>query len=98
MVPEHELVAEITHVALAFMRPGTFNVPEQDQWPLFTTVAKVRPKFARGTGIQVAIGGWGDTDGFSIAAETEESRKMFANNIKIMLETTGADGEYQIAH
>jgi GH18 family chitinase len=86
------MVSNITDVALAFMRSDTFNTPEQDDWPLFTTVDEIRPKFADGTIIQVAIGGWGDTDGFSTAAKTEESRKLFASNVKAMLHATGADG------
>ncbi|KAI4606081.1 hypothetical protein J4E80_010289 [Alternaria sp. BMP 0032] len=92
VVPEQSLVSNITDVALAFMRSDTFNTPEQDEWPLFTTIEEVRPKFADGTIIQVAIGGWGDTDGFSTAARTEESRKLFASNVKAMLDATGADG------
>jgi GH18 family chitinase len=86
------MVSDITHVALAFMRSEIFNTPNQTEWPLFTTIDEVRPKFSEGTVIQVAIGGWGDTDGFSIAAKTPESRKMFATNVKAMLEQTGADG------
>ena len=92
VVPEQSLVSNITDVALAFMRSDTFNNPEQDEWPLFTTIEEVRPRFADGTIIQVAIGGWGDTDGFSTAARTEESRKLFASNVKAMLDATGADG------
>ena len=41
----------------------------------------------------VAIGGWGDTTGFEIAAATEDRRKLFARNVKLMVDTTGADGE-----
>ena len=41
----------------------------------------------------VAIGGWGDTAGFSVAAATESSRKLFAQNVKLMIDATGADGE-----
>ncbi|KAI4607256.1 hypothetical protein J4E83_009712 [Alternaria metachromatica] len=74
------------------MRSDTFNTRDQDEWPLFTTIEEVRPKFADGAIIQVAIGGWGDTDGFSTAARTEESRKLFASNVKAMLDATGADG------
>ena len=92
IVPELPLVSRVTHVALAFMRSEVFNVHYQNEWPLFTTVAKVRPKFADGTKIQVAIGGWGNTDGFSRAAKTEEGRKLFAENVKAMLDATGADG------
>lgn len=81
-------------MALAFMRSEVFNIPHQDSWPLFTTVSEVRPKFKSGTKIQVAIGGWGNTDGFSEAAKTKESRKLFAQNVKAMIDATGADGGY----
>ena len=94
MVPELPLVSDITHVALAFMQSKTFNVDNQTEWPLFTTVEAVRPKFSPGTAIMVAIGGWGDTQGFSVAAKTDESRKRFATNVKAMLDATGADGDY----
>lgn len=40
----------------------------------------------------IAIGGWGDTAGFSIGASSAESRALFAKNVKTMLIETGADG------
>ncbi|KAL1959522.1 hypothetical protein VTO42DRAFT_1967 [Malbranchea cinnamomea] len=92
VVPEPELVSDITHVALAFMQSSTFNKPNVSEWPLFTSVDEVRSKFAEGTSVMVAIGGWGDTQGFSEAAATEEGRKLFAKNVKAMIEYTGADG------
>jgi hypothetical protein len=92
VVPEPALVSRVTHVVLAFVRSDVFNVPGQDDWPLFTTVPGVRPKFPDATQVQIAIGGWGDTDGFSKAAKTVESRKLFAQNIKAMIDSTGADG------
>jgi GH18 family chitinase len=75
------------------MRSEVFNIPDQREWPLFTTINEVRPEFNNETKIQVAIGGWGNTDGFSQAAKTEESRKLFATNVKAMLDATGADGK-----
>jgi hypothetical protein len=92
VVPEMTLVSDVTHVALAFMRSDIFNDVGRSEWPLFTTVEEVRPKFARETAIQIAIGGWGDTAGFERAAETPETREMFARNVKAMLDATGADG------
>ncbi|KAF1947030.1 glycoside hydrolase [Clathrospora elynae] len=92
VVPEQSLVANITHVALAFMRAEIFNNPGHNEWPLFTTIDDARPKFAKETVIQVAIGGWGDTKAFSTAAKTAESRNIFAENVKAMLDATGADG------
>jgi GH18 family chitinase len=86
------MISDITHVALAFMQSNMFNDVNRTDWPLFTTVEKVRPKFANGTVLQVAIGGWGDTAGFEKAAKTEQSREFFARNVKAMLDVTGADG------
>ena len=40
----------------------------------------------------VAVGGWGDTAGFEIAAETEDARRLFARNVGLMVDATGADG------
>ncbi|KAL4804849.1 glycoside hydrolase superfamily [Aspergillus unguis] len=75
------------------MRSSTFNTKESvSDWPLFTTIDAVRPLFPADTRVLVAVGGWGDTQGFSEAALTEESRKLFAQNIKKMVEDTGADG------
>lgn len=91
-MPEPALVSDITDVALAFMRSDIFNDANRTDWPLFTTVNEVRPKFSNGTTIEVAIGGWGDTTGFEAAAKTENSRKLFAGNVKAMLDATGADG------
>ncbi|GAB7354633.1 hypothetical protein MBLNU459_g5068t2 [Dothideomycetes sp. NU459] len=75
------------------MGSDLFNVDNQTYWPLFTTVDAVRSQFSDGTAIMIAIGGWGDTQGFSRAAASDASRKLFATNIKAMLEDTGADGE-----
>ena len=85
-------MADITHVALAFMQSYQFNKPEQSEWPLFTTVDKARSQFANGTAVMVAIGGWGDSKGFSEAAATHDGRVKFARNVKAMLDHTGADG------
>jgi len=62
------------------------------EWPLFTTVEKTRQNFANGTSIMVAIGGWGDTEGFSVAAGSDEGRRLFAKNVRAMVDFTGADG------
>ncbi|CZT13308.1 related to extracellular chitinase [Rhynchosporium graminicola] len=90
-VPKPDMVSNITHVAIAFMQSATFNEENPTQWPFFTTVEEVRSKFARGTTIMVAIGGWSDP-GFSKAAKTESSRRLFARNVKAMVDFTGADG------
>ena len=75
------------------MQSSTFNLPSSTEWPLFTTVNEVRAKFAPGTAVMVAIGGWGDTQGFSEAARTKEGRRLFARNVGVMVDETGADGK-----
>ena len=94
VVPEKSRVSALTHVALAFMSPAAFNreEPRSPSWPLFTTVEETRLRFAEGTAIMVAVGGWGDTAGFEVAAATEDERKLFARNVKSMVDSTGADG------
>jgi GH18 family chitinase len=74
------------------MRPGVFNVQNQTEWPLFTTVEETRKKFSQGTKVLVAIGGWGDTEGFEEAAKTEAGRRRFAENVGRMVDETGSDG------
>jgi GH18 family chitinase len=69
-----------------------FNRPNPTSWPFYTTVDAIRNKFAPGTKVMVAIGGWGDTVGFPEAARTDASRKLFARNVKAMVDDTGADG------
>ena len=86
-------MTDITHVALAFMKSDLFNEDSPSEWPLFTDVQSVRTKFTDKTSVMIAIGGWGDTKGFSRAAATEGSRKAFADNVKAMLDETGADGK-----
>lgn len=92
IAPPISQLQHVTHVAVAFMSPGVFNEPGRTDWPLFTTIDEVRAKFPKETKIQVAIGGWGDTIGFSVAALNDETRKTFAENVANMVVATGADG------
>jgi len=42
--------------------------------------------------IMIAVGGWGDTIGFSQAAKDDAAIQKFGSDIQSMLTTTGADG------
>jgi len=75
------------------MRPAVFNEAQPTSFPLFTTVEKTRSQISQRTAIMIAIGGWGDTEGFEVAAATNDTRKLFAKNVKKMVEATGADGK-----
>lgn len=75
------------------MRSEIFNQDGViDEFPLFTDIPEVRSKFAIGTKVMIAIGGWGDTEGFETAAGTEASRKHWAQQVATMVDRTGADG------
>lgn len=93
IMPSPDRLQEVTHVALAFMGSTLFNEPDRSEWPLFTTVDQVRANFRPGTKVMVAIGGWGDTYGFSAASLSEERRRAFAENVARMVSDTGADGQ-----
>lgn len=56
----------------------------------------MRKQFAPGTKVMIAIGGWGDTKGFSEAARTVEGRKNWAANVAAMVKEMGADGEFYV--
>ncbi|KAK8121867.1 glycoside hydrolase family 18 protein [Apiospora sp. TS-2023a] len=93
VIPDLSQTSTVTHVILAFMQSGVFNKEEPDPlWPLFMSVADVRSRFRPGTKIMVAIGGWGDTTGFAMAAQGDWRRQRFAENVMKMVEATGADG------
>jgi len=92
VTPPLDQLGHVSHAALAFMSPGLFNDPTRTEWPLFATVEQVRANFTQDTKVMIAIGGWGDTIGFSVAALTPETRRTFAENVARMVEATGADG------
>ncbi|KAL1608375.1 hypothetical protein SLS60_003316 [Paraconiothyrium brasiliense] len=77
---------------MAFMRSEIFNDPDRDDWPHFMTVEEARTKFPKETKIMVAIGGWGNEDGFREAARTQKGRRVWAEGVRKMVESTGADG------
>ncbi|CAK7202210.1 hypothetical protein SEUCBS139899_004932 [Sporothrix eucalyptigena] len=100
LVPVHLVETQyITHMALAFMPSSIFNRNSNNDadgnplgWPMFTSIERTRPLVNPKTKLLVAIGGWGDTDGFVKAAKTNLSRERFARNVAAMVEATGADG------
>lgn len=52
----------------------------------------MRKRFSPNTKLMVAIGGWGDTEGFSAGAKDETTRERFAKNVASMLDANGFDG------
>lgn len=52
---------------------------------------QVRALFDKGTKVCMAVGGWGDTEGFSAGAASAETRKAYAKNIADTLDRLGYD-------
>lgn len=52
---------------------------------------QVRALFQNGTKVCMAVGGWADTEGFGVAAASEESRKLFAENVAKTADKLGYD-------
>ena len=52
----------------------------------------MRKRFSPDTKLMIAIGGWGDTSGFSEGAKDDASRERYAKNVASMLESNGFDG------
>ncbi|THV46936.1 hypothetical protein BGAL_0348g00170 [Botrytis galanthina] len=96
-VPESSSVSEITHVCLAFVSPSLFINPEPPSpsalEPFFTNTSAIRSQFPKNVKVLWALGGWGDTESFGVAARDETSRKLFAKNIKSLLDITNTDGK-----
>lgn len=93
MPSDADLTADVTHAILAFMPSAVFNADEPPaHWPLFTTVEQARQRFSPQTQVMVAIGGWGDSQGFEEAARDPHTRARWAHQVGVMVARTGADG------
>lgn len=83
--------AGITHVITAFAKSTLFNSDPPQTYKPFIDLDTLRPLFDNGTKFCMAIGGWGDTSGFSIAQKDEVSRQTFAKGVASVAESLGYD-------
>ncbi|KAL6924287.1 hypothetical protein ACHAP8_002215 [Fusarium lateritium] len=93
VLPTKQKFEDASHLVIAFIRSDFFNVDKQpDVYPMFTSVSDVRARVPQHVKVMIAIGGWGDTQGFEEAAGTEFSRKRWARQVAAMVAATEADG------
>ncbi|KAI4667006.1 uncharacterized protein J4E79_001687 [Alternaria viburni] len=78
--------AGIDHVILAFA-PANATATFQPKVPVHI----IRTEFPNAK-VMIAVGGWGDTAGFSEATKSDSSMLAFAADVATMLARTGADG------
>ncbi|KAK8056575.1 hypothetical protein PG993_001802 [Apiospora rasikravindrae] len=92
ILPSRDVTAGITHVVMSFANSSLFATSNMtEEYKPFMDVSKVRAMFDNGTQVGVALGGWGDTNGFGAGAKTEASRKQYARNIAAMATKLGFD-------
>ncbi|GMF68407.1 unnamed protein product [Aspergillus oryzae] len=84
--------AGISHAVMGFAKSTLFNSDSPQSWKPFEPIDTMRKRFSSDTKLLVAIGGWGDTSGFSEGAKDEASRARYAKNVKAMVDEHGLDG------
>ena len=89
--PSKANTAGITHVITAFAGSTLFNSDPPGWYSPFIEPANLRPLFDPGVKVCMAIGGWGDTAGFSVGQKTDASRKTYAKGVASMLTQHGYD-------
>lgn len=85
------MTAGVTHVIQAFANSSLFTTDPVGQFTPFLPLTDVRAMFDNGTKVCMAIGGWGDTEGFRVGLASEESRSLYAKNIATTLDNLGYD-------
>lgn len=89
-LPTTNLTQGVTHAVMAFAKSDTFN--SGSAFTPFEPIETFRARFPADTKVMIAIGGWGDTSGFSAGAKDNTTRATYAKNVAAMLNSTGADG------
>jgi chitinase len=77
---------------MAFANSSLFTTEPAGNYTPFESVETMRSRFDNGTKVMIALGGWGDTAGFSAGATDEASRTLYAKNVADMIDIHGFDG------
>ncbi|CAJ2506785.1 Uu.00g079710.m01.CDS01 [Anthostomella pinea] len=91
IVPGKDITAGITHVIMTFANSSLFAPTTSGPYTPFMPVPSVRAHFDSGAKVGIAIGGWGDTAGFSAGAASAETRHTYAANVASMAAEHGFD-------
>ncbi|OTB00123.1 glycoside hydrolase family 18 protein [Hypoxylon sp. CI-4A] len=91
ILPHKKETSGITHVIMAFANSSLFADKTAGEYKPFMPINDVRAMFDNGTQIGIALGGWGDTAGFTSGAMTPASRKKYAHNVAKMVNKLGFD-------
>ncbi|TVY16336.1 Endochitinase B [Lachnellula arida] len=91
-LPNKTVTAGADTVIMAFANSALFTTSPRGKYTPFESVDTMRARFDDGAKIMVAIGGWGDTAGFSAGAVSDSSRSLYAKNVAAMVNDLGFDG------
>lgn len=80
------------YAIMAFAASKLFNSDSTPSFQPFESPDSMRQRFGPNTKLMIAIGGWGDTAGFSEGAKDDTSRNRYAKNVAAMLDANGFDG------
>ena len=75
----------------AFANSSLFLAEAQESYVPFMPLAEVRAMFDNSTKVCMAIGGWGDTDGFSKGSATNATRAVYARKVAQTMTDLGYD-------
>ncbi|KAJ5124162.1 uncharacterized protein N7515_007987 [Penicillium bovifimosum] len=89
-LPGSDKTEGIDYAVMGFAPSKNFN--SGSSFTPFESPNSMRKRFSPDTKLMIAIGGWGDTEGFTEAAKTEASRERYAKNVASMLDANGFDG------
>ncbi|KAI5468033.1 glycoside hydrolase superfamily [Mariannaea sp. PMI_226] len=90
-LPNTTITKGINYVNTAFANSSLFASEPAGLYTPFQPLEEIRSMFDDGVKVCMAIGGWGDTAGFSAGATTAASRKSYAKNVADTLERLGYD-------
>lgn len=91
LLPNQTQTEGINYVITAFANSSLFTTDPAGEYTPFKPLTEVRAMFAEGTKVCMAIGGWGDTDGFGKGAASDKTRKLWAKNVATTLDKLGYD-------
>ncbi|PGH34206.1 chitinase [[Emmonsia] crescens] len=91
-LPGKEKTVGIDCAIMAFANSSLFVESPAGEYTPFAPISEIRGRFTNGTKLLIAIGGWGDTKGFSEGVKDDVSRKKYAKNVADMVNKHGFDG------
>ncbi|KAF5025492.1 hypothetical protein F66182_2397 [Fusarium sp. NRRL 66182] len=94
-IPPKSLTRDVTHVMMSFTPSSLFSEVGEDANPNdakpFQPIKNVRALFDHDIKVCLAIGGWGDNDGFGEGSKSDRTRENFARNVAAALDRFGFD-------